>query len=158
MQQRLVINTVKSVMLQDSSYAHINAALMISVWAAARSASAPSPAHSPFDQLDGDEVVPVSAVEDDEPVGRRGFELKEEVHCGVGLQRGQAQVAALGLEGHGVGDDEAHAKAGVQLAEVDVAVLAHVDVLHAVELEALRRELAQDVSLTANYEAHVDFI
>lgn len=59
------------------------------------------------------------------------------MHCGICLQSGQAQVAALGLEGDGVGDDEAHPEACVQLAEVDVAVLAHVDVLHAVELKAL---------------------
>lgn len=59
------------------------------------------------------------------------------MHRCVGLQSGQAQVAALGLEGHGIGDDEAHAEAGVELAEVDVSVLAHVDVLHAVEFEAL---------------------
>lgn len=104
----------------------------------------PSGAHSPFDQLHGDEVVPVAAVEDDEPVRWRGFELKEEVHRGIGLQSGQAQVAALGLEGHGVGYDEAHAEAGVQLAEVDVPVLAHVDVLHAVELQALWHELIRD--------------
>lgn len=93
---------------------------------------------SPFDQLHGDEVVPVAAVEDDEAVGRGGLELEEEVHGGVRLQRGQAQVAALGLEGDRVGDDEAHAEAGVELAEVDIAVLAHVDVLHAVKLEALQ--------------------
>lgn len=95
---------------------------------------------SPFHQLHRDEVVPVSAVEEEEAVGRRGFELKEQVHGGVGLQGGQAQVAALRLEGHRVGDDEAHAEAGVQLAEVDVPVFAHVDVLHAVELEALREQ------------------
>lgn len=59
------------------------------------------------------------------------------MHGGVGLQSGQAQVAALRLEGHGVSDDEAHAEASVQLAEVNVPVFAHVDVLHAVELEAL---------------------
>lgn len=93
---------------------------------------------SPFHQLYCDEVVPVSTVEEQEAVGRRGFELKEEVHGGVGLQSGQAQVAALRLEGYGVGNDEAHAKAGVQLTEVDVPIFAHVDVLHAVELEALR--------------------
>lgn len=67
------------------------------------------PSHSPFDQFNSNEVIPVSAVEDDETVGRGGFELKEEVHCGIGLQSGQAQVAALGLEGHRVGDDEAQA-------------------------------------------------
>lgn len=92
---------------------------------------------SPFHQLHRDEVVAVSTVEEEEAVGRRGFELKEQVHGSVGLQGGQAQVAALRLEGHRVGDDEAHAEAGVQLAEVDVPILAHVDVLHAVELEAL---------------------
>lgn len=111
MQQKLVINTVESITLQDSSYAPIGAALIIMSYQ--RLGCSQEPAHSPFDQLYGDEVVPVSAVEDDEAVGRRGFELEEEVHCGVGLQRGQAQVAALGLEGHGVGDDEAHAEAGV---------------------------------------------
>lgn len=68
---------------------------------------------SPFDQLHSNEVVPIAAVEDDETVRRGGFELKEEVHCGIGLQSGQAQVAALGLEGHRVSDDEAHAEAGV---------------------------------------------
>lgn len=105
---------------------------------------ASSLSHSPFDQLYGNEVVPVSAVEDDETVRRGGFELKEEVHRGIGLQSGQAQVAALGLEGHGVGNDEAHAKAGVELAEVDVPVLAHVDVLHAVELKALWGKFLRD--------------
>lgn len=94
--------------------------------------------HPPFDQLHGDEVVPVSAVEEDEAVGRGGFELEEQVHGGVRLQRGQAQVAGLRLEGDGVCDDEAHAEAGVQLAEIDVPVFAHVNVLHAVEFEALR--------------------
>lgn len=95
--------------------------------------SMPHP-HSPFNQLHGNKVVPVSAVEDDETVGRGGFELEEEVHCGIGLQSSQAQVAALSLERHGVGDDESHAEASVELAEVDVPVLAHVNVLHAVEL------------------------
>lgn len=72
-----------------------------------------SPSRSPFHQLHRDEVVPVSTVEEEEAVGRRGFELKEEVHGGVGLQSGQAQVAGLCLEGHGVGYDEAHAEAGI---------------------------------------------
>lgn len=98
---------------------------------------ASSSSHSPFDKFYSNKVVPVSAVEDDEPVGRGGFELKEEVHCGIGLQSGQAQVTALSLEGHRIGNDEAHAKAGIELAEVDVPVLAHVDVLHTVELQAL---------------------
>lgn len=98
---------------------------------------------SPFDQFHSNEVVPVSAVEDDETIRRGGFELKEEVHCGIGLKSGQAQVAALGLEGHRVGDDESHAKMSVELTEVNVSVLAHVDVLHAIELEALRGELVR---------------
>jgi len=98
------------------------------------------PPHSPLHHLHGDEVVAVSAVEEDEAVGRGGLELEEQVHGGVGLQRGQAQVAALGPEGHGVGDDDAQAEAGVQLAVVDVSVLAHVDVLHPVELQALETE------------------
>ncbi len=68
---------------------------------------------SPFDQLHSDKVIAVSAVVDDETVRRGGFELKEEVHCGIGLQSGQAQVTALGLERHRVGSDEAHAKAGI---------------------------------------------
>lgn len=93
---------------------------------------------SPFDQLHCDEVVPISTVEDDEAIGRGGLKLKKQVHCGISLQSGQSQVAALGPKGDRVGDYEAHAKAGVELAEIDVPVLAHVDILHAVELEALR--------------------
>ena len=46
------------------------------------------------------------------------------MHGGVGLQRGQRQVAALGPKGHGVSDDVAHAEAGVELAVGDVTVLA----------------------------------
>lgn len=92
----------------------------------------------PFHQLHGDEVAPVAAVEQDDAVRRGGLELEEQVHGGVGLQRGQAQVATLGFEGHRVGDDGAHAEACVQLAVVDVAVLAQVDVEQAVEPEALQ--------------------
>ena len=96
------------------------------------------PTSSPFHQLHCYEVIAVSTVEEDEAVGRGGFELEEEVHGGVGLQGGQAQVAGLGLEGHRVGDDGSHAEAGVELAEVDVAVLAQVNVEQAIELEALQ--------------------
>ena len=119
--------------------------------------AASSPLNSPFDQLHGDEVIPVSTVKEDEPIGGGGFELKEEVHCGVGLQSGQAQVAALGLEGHGVGNDEAHAEAGIELAEVDVAVLAHVDVLHAVEFKALRGRVDQTRCCYAKTVQHTQF-
>ena len=106
--------------------------------------SSSPPPHSPFDQFDSNKVIPVSAVEDDEAVRRGGFELEEKVHCGIGLQSGQSQVTALGLEGHGVSNDKAHAEAGVELAEVDVPILAHVNVLHAIEFEALRGELSRD--------------
>lgn len=144
MQQRFgidgLLGVVEFTTPQESCYTHIHAAVvnLITVDAGLQPTAATryNP-RSPFDQLDGDEVVPVSAVEDDKSVGRRGFELEEEVHRRVGLKSGQAQVAALGLEGHGIGDDEAHAEAGVELAEVDVPVLAHVDVLHAVEFKAL---------------------
>lgn len=90
---------------------------------------------SPFHQLHSDEVVPVSRVEDDEAVWRRGLELEEQVHGGVGLQRGQTQVAALGLEGHRVSDDGADAEASVQLTVIDVSVLTQVNVEHAVKPE-----------------------
>lgn len=79
------------------------------------------------------------------------------MHGVVGLQRGQAQVAGFALEGHGVGDDVAHAKAGVELAEVDVPVLAHVDVLHAVELETLRGELSRGEFQTLHFpHSHIE--
>lgn len=60
------------------------------------------------------------------------------MHGGVGLQGRQAQVTALGFERHGVCDDGTLAEACVELAVIDVAVLAQVDVEHAVKLEALQ--------------------
>lgn len=57
------------------------------------------------------------------------------MHGRVGLQCGQTQVAALGFEGHGVGDDGANPKASVQLAVINVSILAQVDVEHAIESE-----------------------
>ena len=93
---------------------------------------------SPFDQLHDYEVAPVSGVEQHQAVGRGGLELEEEVHGGVGLQRGQRQVAAFRSKRHRVGDDVAHAEAGVELAEGDVAVLALVQVGQAVEAQALQ--------------------
>ena len=83
--------------------------------------------HLPLDQLNGNEVVAITAVEEDEAVSGRGLELKEEVHGGVGLEGGQAQVAALGLEGDRVGDDVPQSKASLQFAVVDVSVFAQVD-------------------------------
>lgn len=93
--------------------------------------------YSPFDQFHSDEVVSISTVEDEETIRWCGFELKEQVHCGVRLQSSQAQVTALRLEGYRVSDDEPHAETRVQFTEVDVAVFAHVNVLHAVKLQAL---------------------
>lgn len=89
--------------------------------------------HSPFNHLHSDEVAAVSTVEHYESVRRGGLELEEQVHGGVGLQGGQAQVAALRLEGHRVSDDGAHAKAGVELTEVDVSVLTEIYIQHTVE-------------------------
>lgn len=96
------------------------------------------PTGLPFHQLNSDEIAPIPAVKQNESVRRGGLELKEQVHGRVGLQGGQAQVTALGFEGHGVSDDGAHAEARVELAVIDVAVLAQVDVEHAVKLEALQ--------------------
>lgn len=93
--------------------------------------------HSPFNHLHSDEVAAVSTVEHYESVRRGGLELEEQVHGGVGLQGGQPQIAALGLEGHRVSNDGAHAKAGVELTEVNVSILTHVNVEHTVELQAL---------------------
>ena len=60
------------------------------------------------------------------------------MHGGVGLQGGQAQVAALGLEGDGVSDDVPQSKPRLQFTVVDVAVFAQVNVEQAVEHEALQ--------------------
>lgn len=60
------------------------------------------------------------------------------MHGGVGLESGQAQVAALGLEGDGVSDDVPQSKASLQLAVVDVSVLAQVNVEQPVEHKALQ--------------------
>ncbi|TNN54106.1 hypothetical protein EYF80_035665 [Liparis tanakae] len=97
------------------------------------------------------EVTPVSRVEEHQAVGRGGFKLKEEVHGGVRLQSGQRQVAAFRSKRHRVGDDVAHAEAGVQLAVGDVAVLALVEVGQPVEGQAL--EVADEVRGHHGYEA-----
>lgn len=57
------------------------------------------------------------------------------MHGRVGLQGGQAQVAALGFEGDRVSNYGADPKAGIELAKIDVTVLAQVDVEHAVKSE-----------------------
>lgn len=92
----------------------------------------------PFYQLHHDEVIAVAAVEEDEPIRGGGFKLKEQVHGVVGLQGGQGHVAGARLEGDRVGDDALEADHGVELAVVNVAVLAEVYVGHAVEGEALQ--------------------
>lgn len=94
--------------------------------------------HLPLDQFNGNEVVAITAVEEDEAVSGGGLELKEEVHGGVGLEGGQAQVAALGLEGDRVGDDVPQSKASLQFAVVDVSVFAQVNVEQPVEHKALQ--------------------
>lgn len=58
------------------------------------------------------------------------------MHGGVGLQGGKAQIAALCLEGDGVSDDGTNPKASIQLTVINVAILAQVDVEHAVKSEA----------------------
>lgn len=60
------------------------------------------------------------------------------MHGVVGLQGGQRHVAGARLEGDRVGDDALEADHGVELAVIDVAVLAEVYVGHAVEGEALQ--------------------
>lgn len=60
------------------------------------------------------------------------------MHGCVSLQGGQAQVAALSLECHRVSYNVAETEACLQLAVVNVAVLAQVDVEHPIEHEALQ--------------------
>lgn len=55
------------------------------------------------------------------------------MHGGVSLQRGQTQIAALGFEGNGVGNDRANPKASIELAVLDISILAQVNVEHAIE-------------------------
>lgn len=59
------------------------------------------------------------------------------MHGCVSLQGGQAQVAALSLECDRVSYDVAEPKARLQLAIVNVTVLAEVNVEHPIEHEAL---------------------
>lgn len=61
--------------------------------------------------------------------------MEEEVHGCVGLQGGQAQIAAFGLEGDRVGDNGTNPKAGIQLTIINVSILAQVNVEHAIKSE-----------------------
>lgn len=81
---------------------------------------------APFYKFHDNEVAPISRVEENQAVGCGGFKLKKEVHGGVGLQRRQSQVAAFCPKRHRVGDDVAHAEAGVKFAVGDVSVFAVV--------------------------------
>lgn len=92
----------------------------------------------PFNQLHRDEIIPIARVEEYEAVLGGRLELEKQVHGCVGLQRGQAEIAALGLEGHRVGNNGTNPEAGVELAIINVAVLAQVDVEHAVKPEERR--------------------
>lgn len=91
------------------------------------------PSTSPLDQLDDNEVIAVARVEQEKPVGGRGLKLEEEMHGGIGLERGERQVAAAALEGDGIGHDGPQAEASVELAVGDVTVLTLVHVGLAVE-------------------------
>lgn len=106
---------------------------------------------SPFDQLYNDEVISIPPVEKNESVRRRRLELNEEVHGVVGLERGQRDKAGAGAERDGVGHDALVTDDGVELAVVDVAVLAQVDVRHAVERQALK--VADEVGGHGGHEA-----
>ena len=106
---------------------------------------------SPFNQLYHYEVSAISSVEENQAVGRRGLELHEEMHGVVGLQRGQRDEAGARAEGHGVGHDALVADHGVELTVVDVAVLAQVDVGHAVQRQALK--VADEIGGHGGYEA-----
>lgn len=111
----------------------------------------PGGEYSPFDQFHHDEIVAVAAVEEDEAVGRGGLELHEEVHGVVGLQRGQRDEAGARSESDRVGHDALVADDGVELAVVNVAVLAQVDVGHAVERQAL--QVPDEVGRHGRHEA-----
>lgn len=57
------------------------------------------------------------------------------MHGCVGLQGGQAQIAAFGLEGDRVGDNGTNPKACVQLTIINISIFAQVDVEHAIKSE-----------------------
>lgn len=92
----------------------------------------------PFDQLHHNEVAAVARVVQDQAVRTGGLELQEQVHGGIGLQRGEGQVAGLGQERDGIGHDVPHAEASVELAEGYVSVLALVQIEHPIDGERLQ--------------------
>lgn len=60
------------------------------------------------------------------------------MHGGVRLEGGQAQVAALGLEGDRVSNDVPQSKTCLQLTVINVTIFAQVNVEQAIEHEALQ--------------------
>lgn len=73
------------------------------------------------------------------------------MHGVIGLKCGQRDEAGARAEGDGVGHDALVADDRVELAVVDVAVLAQVDVGHAVQRQAL--EVADEIGRHGGHEA-----
>jgi len=73
------------------------------------------------------------------------------MHGVVGLQRGQRDETGARAERDGVSHDALVADYGVQLAVVDVAVFAEVNVGHAVERQALK--VADEIRGHGRHEA-----
>jgi len=106
---------------------------------------------SPFNQLYNYEVIAVSPVVENKAVRGRCLELHEEMHGVVGLQRGQRDETGARAEGDGVSHDALIANNSIELAVVDVAVLAQVDVGHAIQRQALK--VADEIGGHGRYEA-----
>ena len=60
------------------------------------------------------------------------------MHGGVGLEGGQAQVAALGLKGDRVSDDVPQSKTSLQFAVINVSIFAQVNVEQPIKHKALQ--------------------
>lgn len=93
---------------------------------------------SPFNQLNHYEVIAISPVVQNKAVRGRRLELHEEMHGVVGLQCGQRDKAGARAEGDGVSHNALIANNSIELAVVDVAILAQVNVGHAVQRQALK--------------------
>lgn len=106
---------------------------------------------SPFNQLYHYEVIAVSSVEEDKTVWGRRLELHEEMHGVIGLQRGQGDKTRAGSEGDGVGHNALITDNSIELAVVNVAVLAQVNVGHAVQRQALK--VADEIGGHGRHEA-----
>lgn len=92
----------------------------------------------PFNQLYYYKVIAISSVVQDEPIWWSGLKLEEQVHGVIGLQGGQGHIARARLEGNRICHDAPVADHGVQFAVVNVAVLAQVNVGHAIEGQTLQ--------------------